>query len=1003
MKKRTLLKAGAAPVVLGIALLSAPAMAQDDVTAQGAITEDDEIDDGAMVVVTGSRIARKETETAAPIAVVGAEEFKLSGTVNVENVINQLPQVVPGTTSFSNNPGNGQATLNLRGLGAARTLVLVNNRRWMVSDTAQIVDLNTIPQFLIEAVDVVTGGAGAVYGSDALSGVVNFRLRQIEGLEVGGQYNLTGRGDAARYQFYGALGASFDDGRGNATVFAEYFNREDLFQGQRAFSNFALGGETFGLPQLQFGSSSVLEGRINTPGTIATSNAVDLNGDGDFTDPGEAAVLAPLAQGLAIDDGIFEVPGTARPRAGDTYNYAPENFLQIPQERYLLGGYADYEFIDGHTAYTEVAFTNNRVATELAPTPITGTVSLDIATVSQFLSPETIAELNTLDANEAAASAARVANGLSALPTAELGVVSTFFQRRLQEVGARNNLDERNAFRILAGVRGEVTDTINYDGYYLYSRTRNSNTQDGNVSRSAFNAGLDGTGPVAINPFGAGTLTQEAVDTFSIATQNGDISTQEIFNFAVNGTFNDFAIGDSTPIGFVAGFEYREVASEFLPDTALSSGDVVGFNAGEPTAGGYNVTDFFGELNVPIEFGDARLELNGAVRYSDYSLEAVGGVFTYAGGVQFSPIPDITFRGQYQRAVRAPNVGELFAGQAIGFPGATDPCAVAGNQNDAVINGLCIAQGVPAGNVGNPAIQLNAQIPALIGGNPNLQEETSDSITFGVVLQPSFVPGLTVTVDYFDIQIEDAIAPIGLQTQFDLCFNTFQDINNPFCQAFVGIRAIGGEINVDNPPVTGIANVADISTSGIDLNINYNTSLPFSLLTDTGEQRLDIAFLGTWLNSDRFQPVATEDTVFNCEGRFGQNCGEPRPTFKWTSRVSFIDGPLTSSIRWRHLSGTDDNDPNVLFTDFNGRERLGAYDLIDLTFSVDATDNLTLAFGVNNIFDTLPAAPQFDANGNVINSPNALLLGDNQEQANTFPSTFDVLGRDFFISANFRF
>ena len=236
-------------------LVVAPATAQtaDDTAVESA-------DDDNLIIVTGSRIQRRNVETAAPIAVVGEEEFELSGTVNVENVVNQLPQVVPGTTSFSNNPGNGTATLNLRGLGSNRTLVLVNGRRWMSFDTAQVVDLNTIPSFLIDSVDVVTGGASAIYGSDALAGVVNFRLKEVEGVEFGGQYSITERGDGGRYELHGAIGTSFDDGRGSATVFAEYFNRDSVFQGDRAFSNFALGGESFGANLLQFGSSTLPNG-----------------------------------------------------------------------------------------------------------------------------------------------------------------------------------------------------------------------------------------------------------------------------------------------------------------------------------------------------------------------------------------------------------------------------------------------------------------------------------------------------------------------------------------------------------------------------------------------------------------------------------------------------------------------------------------------------------------------------------------------------------------------
>ena len=971
-----------AGTIMAGAVFATPAYAQDAETAE-ATTQDE-----SFIVVTGSRIQQRNVDTAAPVAVVAAEEFKLSGTVNVENVLNSLPQVIPGTTAFSNNPGNGAATLNLRGLGSTRTLVLVNGRRWVSFDTSQVVDLNTIPQFLIESVDVVTGGASAVYGSDALAGVVNFRLKKVEGLEMGGQYGITERGDGARTQLYGAIGTSFDDGRGNATVYAEYFKREEIFQGDRAFSNFALGAESFGAPLQQFGSSTLPTTRFNAPGSTTV-----------------AGTVFPLGSGLVIDDAIFDTPGVGRPRRGDTYNYAPVNYLQIPQERYLIGGFADYEFSDGHRAYTEVTYVNNRVATELAPTPVTGTFNVNINAVAPFLSAATLAELRTLDARETTANAARIAAGLSPLAGAAPGVVSTAIQRRVEETGSRNSLDERNAFRVLAGFTGGITDSLNYDAYYSYARTRNANVQAGNISRSAFQRGLDGT-DAALNIFGYNTLTQDMVDQISIDAQNGDISTVQVANGTVSGFAGDFGWGGGD-IGFAVGAEYRRVAAEFIPDTALSSGDVIGFNAGDATEGAYSVKELFAEINVPIfeTDGGQRLELTGAARYSDYSLDNVGSVWTYAGGAKFTVIDGVMLRGQYQRAVRAPNVAELFQGQAIGFPGTVDPCGnaafIAANPGSRAI---CIGTGVPAGNVGNAAVvQLNAQIPALFGGNPNLGEETGTSWTVGAVFQPDFLPGLTITADYFNIEVEDFITLAGgsLQGLMNLCYGG-SDLNSVLCDPFRGIRNNDGAIDVDAPPLVAGINAAKQVVSGVDLQVLYNTSLPFSLLTDSGESRFDLNFNGTWTEANDFTPVVGRPDVDECAGQFGGNCGQPIASFKWASRFSWVDGPLTMSLAWTHLSGVDDADDSVDYAAFNGIERIGSYDLFDLSLSFEASENVTLSFGVNNLLDTLPGTPEF--NGiEVSNRPNSLLLGDNQEQANTYPSVYDVLGRDFFAAIAFSF
>ena len=973
-KKASLL---ASTVILG-SLVATPAVAQDD----------------GVITVTGTRIARPNTDTAAPVAVVDSEEFSLSGTVNVENVVNTLPQVVPGFTSNSNNPGTGTATLNLRGLGSTRTMVLVNGRRWMFYDTGQIVDLNTIPSFLLDRVDVVTGGASAVYGSDAIAGVVNFVLRDVDGIEAGGQYSITDRGDGDRYELYGAIGGEFADGRGHATVYGEYYNRDSVFQGDRDFSFYALGGEAFADDLQTFGSSTPPTARFNAPG----SRTVD-------------GVSYPLASGLTIDDAFFENAGAPRARTPfDLYNYAPVNYLQIPQERYLIGGYADYEWTDGHEVYTEVSFVNNRVAQELAATPVTGTFNVNIAAVSPFLNAATINELNILDQREEVVNAALLAANPNATLLPGLGTVSTSIQRRTLETGSRNTLDERNAFRVLGGVRGDITETIRYDAYYMYARTRNANVQAGNISRSAFQAGLDGSAS-AINIFGEGTLTPSMVDQISILAQNGDISTLEVATASINGTFGDFAIGSADPIGFAVGYEYRKQGSEFIPDTALSSGDVIGFNAGQATAGSYSANEFFAELNVPILGPDSGIEylgVNGAARYSDYSLANVGGVWTYAAGIEFAPTADIKFRGQYARAVRAPNVTALFGGQSIGFPAATDPC---GNAAFLAANPgadqICIATGVPQANLGNAgAVQLNAQIPALFGGNPNLFEETSDSWTVGVALTPQFIPGLTITADYFDIVVEDAIATAGggLQNSFDLCYGTIQDINNAICQIFVGTRNADGAITVDSPPLISVANIAELGVSGVDLQINYNMDMPFSLFTSGGVSDFNINFLGTWTESSYFDSIPGVTAVVECAEQFGITCGNPTPSFKWTSRFSWVDGPFTFSTRWRHLSSVYDDDDTVDYDQFNGIERIGAYDLIDLTLSYEVNEHLTLTAGVNNVFDTLPGTPELDAQGvYVTNRPNSLLLGSNQEQANTYPSTYDVLGRDWFASAKIRF
>jgi iron complex outermembrane recepter protein len=1008
-------------LMLGAAAFATPAWAQpEDETTENPVTATEDPDAGEgteSIVVTGSRIQRRDLTSTSPLAVVQDEEFRLSGAVNVEQVINTLPQVVPGSTGFDNNPGGGVATLNLRGLGTQRNLVLVNGRRWVFFDPTQVVDLNTIPQFLLDGVDVVTGGASAVYGSDALTGVVNFRLRNdLNGIVAGGQYAITEEGDGARYNAYVALGTEFADGRGNITVFGEYYNREDIFQADRAFSRFALGDDgtatgqraRFGEPVpglIPLGSAGVPEGRLQAASTLAIGIGASCGGTGQ---PPRNAGCLSIAEGTNYvgNGAFFGTPGASTPYVGaqNAYNYAPSNYLMVPQERWLLGGYGEYEIAEGINAYTEVAFVNNRVENELAPTPLTQQVNFSLAAIQPLVSAADFAQISTIAARQQAAITVAntpgcapvtatnptgvcanpfpsVTTGSTTIAPLAPGQVRLTVNTRTTSIGNRNVTDDRNAFRVLAGVKGDLTDSLAYDAYYFYSRTRNGSIQEGNVSRSAFTTrAANGV----CNVFGRDQLSPTCVSAISILAQNTEESTLQVAQASVSGPL--FTLGTATdPVAFAAGAEHRSVSAEFIPDTALSSGDVAGFNAGLPTAGGYNVTEFFGELRVPLlqDTFIERLELNGGFRYSDYSLEAVGGVWTYFAGAEFAPIPDITFRGQFQRAIRAPNVDELFGGQQVGFPPATDPCALPSAATNTTIRDLCIATGVPAANVGQAFLQPNAQIQGAFGGNPNLQEEQADTWTVGAVIRPSFIPRLNITIDYYDIEIDNAIAAAGggVNNILNLCYNVLQDASSTIC-GLISRDASGIISGPPNVVSANNANLASLKTSGLDVQVDYSMPLNFSI-TGAGESRLSFFFLGTYSDENVFTPlVDLPDDFVECAGRFGLNCAQPTPKYKWSSRLTWIDGDVTSTVRWRHVGRVRDDDDD---TDF-AVETIGAYDVFDLAFAFNVNDNLTLNMGVNNLFDKEPP-----------------ILGDNQEQANTYPNVYDVIGRDYFISANLRF
>jgi iron complex outermembrane recepter protein len=978
-----------AGTIMAGAMVASPALAQDADVTTGETAETT----GGNITVTGSRIQRTDLSSTAPVTVVSPEEFRLTGAVNVEQVLNTLPQVLPGLTGFSNNPGNGAVTLNLRGLGSTRTLVLVNGRRWMFYDTNQIVDLNTIPQFLLGGVDVVTGGASAVYGSDAVAGVVNFRLRDIEGLELGGSYSLTDRGDGARYQINAAIGSSFDDGRGAVTMYANYTRRESISQGAREYSERASGDGCI-VP------GSTGRGDIGTPfpSGIAVPTCLARGGEIGFVPQGSATT--PTGTFNAGPTGaqstfIFNpTGGGSRPFQDpqDLYNFAPDNFLQLPQERYLIGAYGHYEFTDGIEAYSEVSFVRNEVSQQLAPTPA-GLANVPLFVGSPFFNDQTRGLLLQNPANATLGADYR----------------NTQVNFRFNDIGDRTSIASREAFRVLGGVRGGITDNINFDAFYSYSRTTNTNLQRGNISASRFrnaltvdfapgtstlrcaDASARSAGCVPLNVFGTGLASPAALRYISIDATN--IVESELTNAvaSISGTLFNLGFG-ADDIGFATGVEYRKMGSNFIPDTFLASGDVLGFNAGLPTSGSYDVKEVFGELRVPIiQDGFVHLlELNGAARYSDYSLDRVGGNWTYNFGGDFAPIPDIRFRAMYSRAVRAPNVQDLFGGASTGFPGATDPCSDRGQASERTdaLRAFCIASGVPAGAVFTRGVQPNAQIQADFGGNPNVGEETSDTYTIGAVIQPRFIPRLNITVDYFNITVKDTINTRlgGLGSALSLCFNTVQNLSDPTCAAFVGKRNTGtGALGLNSGglnPVLVQDNVGKLETSGIDFQVDY--TLPLF----NGE--LGLFYLGTWLDEFRNTPVALLPArEFIVEGTYGQ------PEYRHNVRVTYTQGPALLSARWRYEGGMQDS--RILNT-FIGNDRvgtaptalprptIGAWNYFDLAASFDIDERMTINAGVNNVFDKQPP-----------------VLGANAEQANTLPSFFDVLGRDFFVGVNFRF
>jgi len=954
------LNASAASIALSMMLAASPAFAQSPPADEAVVDEN-------VIVVTGSRIARPDLTGTSPVSIVNSQDFELKGaSANVENVLNDLPQVTATQSSTSNNPGGGVATVNLRNLGSQRTLVLVDGRRYMSYDVNQVVDLNTIPSSLISRVDVVTGGQSAVYGSDAIAGVVNFVLkRDFQGFEVNSSYDLTQRGDGQIWDINGTIGTNFDEGRGNVTVYAQYTKRKPTFAGERSFSTNALSDNQDGSPPIAAGGSgSVPQGRVNIPNLgAATGLGCNLQ---DFGTDGSTSCYLPA----------------------DGYNFAPVNYLQVPQERFLVTALAQYEVNEHFTPYMEAQFVNNRVDTQLAATPISqgtpfgsdGVIGpLTLQTASPFFSPAFRAALASLDTD---------GDGYVTAPS---------WSYRTTQIGPRANFDERNAFRVVAGAKGDIAAGFSYDGYYSYSRTKNSQQQLGNVAIDRFLAatttatvggqlvcrdeGARAAGCVPANIFGLNNLSQGAIDYLSIGATNIEAYTTQVASFAVtNPSLFDFGAGG---VGLALGAEWRSEHGSVTPDQYLASGNVAGFNPGEATKGGYNVREFFAEVRVPL-LSDTfvhKLELNGAARQSKYS-NAPGNVFTYSGGVEFAPIKDVTFRGQYQKAVRGPSVNELFLGNTVSFAGNADGCANAAAATAGQLRSICLAQGVPAATLDNPTLRAALANPSIVnpltfvGGNPNLKEETAKTYTVGVIVAPSFIPRFNLTVDYYNIKIDGYIGTVGTDTIGTLCFVKF---NADYCSLIK--RNSLGEID----SFTDInRNSGGLKTAGIDVGADYSVDLGSFLGSDA---RLSLKFNGSRLMNYKYTPVIGLDTVIDCEGKFGAQCFVPTPKWRHTFRPTLLLGPITASVQWRYIGKAIDDDPDTLY----GSETMKAQNYFDLSGSVDASDNLTLSGGITNLFDKKPPLAASTQNGG------------NGEQSNTFPTLYDVLGRAFFMSAKLKF
>jgi iron complex outermembrane receptor protein len=969
------------------------------------------------IVVTGTRIPTPNLTSIAPVTSVTSADIKAQGVARIEDLVNQLPQAFSAQGSNVSNASNGTATVNLRALGSNRTLVLIDGKRIQAGNPTSAIgsiapDLNFIPTALVERVDILTGGASAVYGADAVAGVVNFIMnRNFEGVRLDAQYsfyqhnqqnpdNVQGivrnaQSTAAVKSFFQVpgdfkggegdtesitIGVNAPDGKGNVTAYATHVSINPVLAASYDFSS------------------------------------CDLNSGAVFSSCGGSGTAFPTRFGGFIVDPSG--PGnTFRVRNGatDVYNFAPTNYLQRPDQRYGFGAFAHYEVNPHFQAYADLMFMEDNSTAQIAPGGIFaasgpqpgGTFAVNCD--NPFMSAQEASSICT---------PAQIAAGSN---------VNLAVARRNIEGGGRLTIFDHQEQRYVIGVKGELYGDWSYDAFIQYGKTALSQEQDNNFLTSRINRSLiakrnaagqivcqsviDGSDPscVPINYFQLGAVSPAALTYLSAPTFSGGNIIQQVANFNIVGSLPE---GIKSPmandkIGVSFGGEYRREHLDSKSDVPQASGDVNGNGAAKPPVnGGYDVYELYGEARIPLIQDqpwakDITMEL--AYRYSDYS--NAGTTNTYKVSGDWTIVDGVRVRAGYNRAVRAPNVVELFSPQNVVLDGSIDPCALLGSGKTAtdptVVKCATIFNLTPAQVLAiepDPAKQYNGKT----GGNPNLAPETADTYTVGAVWQPSFLPGANFTIDYFDIKVKDYISNIGANTIILGCFNGG---NTAFCN-LVHRDSVGGIRSPQGFVLDTTQNTGGLHTSGIDYSASYRTSLDTFGLQNMGS--ISANLVGTWL--EKLETTVLKGGVpEDCAGLYGSaNCdalgGSTGPNPKWRHKLRVTwntpfeygwIGNLALGAQWRYYGAvkadTTSSNPLLAGTTPATDAKLDSRSYLDLLATFKIKDNYSLRIGVNNVLDQdPPLAGQSNCPAGPCNQ-------------NVYAQTYDALGRYIFfgITADF--
>jgi iron complex outermembrane receptor protein len=971
MMSRTLRTVFAGSMLVGMSAMMHNAMAQEAAPAKIE-----------QVQVTGTRITTPGTTSTSPISSISAEEIKTSQPIAVEEFIKGLPAAMPSIGPGTNNGTGGGATIDLRGLGANRTLVLINGRRMVPFNLNGTVDTNAIPIALLSRVDLLTGGASVAYGADAVAGVVNFNLKKnFTGIDISTSYGgTTEERDGKRKRTDLTMGANLDDGRGNVVLSIGRTTSDPVTQGSRSFGITSLNSVT-GKPT---GSDTGI------PGTFIISPVTGAKGGLDGTyqiDPATGKLISP------------SVP----------YNTNPLNYYQTGLDRTQATSLANYKVNDYADVYAEVFYTTSKVASTLAES---GTFqnSYDVPIGNPFI-PDA-ARQQICDQRGIPAASCVAGNNT---------IVPMTIGRRFVELGPRINAFDNKTLQYTVGVKGDVAFDWTYDASWTRGTSDQVQLKQNWGSLAKVNQALNALNTttcvntankcVPLNVFGpAGSITPAQLAFINSSAISMQHVQQDVASLSVQGDFGNKFVSPlaGLPIAMAITAEERKVEAGNQSDAATQiQGEVLGSGAPTPDrTGTFRLRELAVESQIPLikdkpfiralnaDIGYRETEFKtGTSDSQNYSSWKVGG--------EWEPVKSIRFRGMVQKATRAPNVNELFAPLVTNLSNlASDPCAKGAiNKAEAntpgTLSNLCRLTGVPVATIGSLGQPSSGQINNLTGGNPNLGPEEAKTKTLGFVWEP--LPKLAVSLDYYQIKITKAISSLSTADVINGCY-----VNNPsfalneYC-AIVGRDPANGTFNgVGSKGVqTPSSNAGAQSTSGFDLGVAYKLQAK-TLNLDPKYGNFDLGFNLTQVQSYQFQGTKVSIDR-DCLGYYSIACGNitNAPVFKrkFNQRTTWNVGSFALGYNWRYVSAVDieplsQSAKTPFLPQFS---HIPAYSYVDLSGVYNYSKNLRLSLSLNNAANKKP--PIVGAN----------VSTTSVDSGNTFPQTYDAVGRYITFGANLKF